>query len=772
MSPITFATRDEISDDEQAPEEDAYDAYTDDVDPLTDLSDPVFSDKYRYVPKPSTTTSPNKDIIPKANSASTYSDPSHYILLVFSTGQILEDHYTLEWYPTHPHELLELHPYPYLVKLPRASVEHYVKPYFEVYAWVLRLLDDFGSSTRAGDRLSKVPETADQDRDKLGKKRRLKIFQWQERWIIIREGHFQICKERHEPSPLHSIPLSSMVSLRGADYIKDIRKHSHDSFTTSRVGITEKHIICVKFRYEQRPADSSPWYRRGSRDATGGEEPRKVASTSTEEEDATAEEGDTVVFILLMRDEAAYDNLLRVLHRDSHSAPSSFFPASAARARSPQRPSYSPISFASVSPGDSPLSSPAASSPARSPSPAASKPTGVKYPEWRFDVVRKARRAGLGDVGRAMELAMFGNEIDGDDGQSEDEDRQTRRERRRGRQPNDKWNNLLGSDSDQESAEDSGSEREWEGWEADLSSQRKRRLSVPPDTAVQWKSGWQWENNGSPREKQTASMSVNLDDYEFPGPPAGHLGAALRANLAALDVPTPNRTLSSYASADSLLRKTLQSGSLRRPRRPESPSSYLTSLSRPRSPLAGELDDADYYGLEPGFSVPSPPQLTPDVAYPTRGSHETGFRPVTSTMQPGPRVPVSMTMTTITSTVTAGNDAGGKKGKGKGKARTLESPAAPLRKRSLTVQGTLSSRPSVADSLRDSPGTAAAAEGSDRPARSGKLKRLPKLSFAQVVASGPGSSSSTPRTLAPPPLSAASVSSFESPQFAHPDDSD
>lgn len=772
MSPITFATRDEISDEEQVQEGDAYDAYIDDVDPLTDPSDPLLSDNYKYIPRHPAASTPNKDIIPKANSASSSSDPAYYVLLVYSTGQILEDHYTLEWYPVHPHELFELHPYPFLVKLPRACVGDYVKPYFEVNAWVLRLLDDFGSSARIGDRLTKVPETVDQERDKLAKKRRLKIFTWQERWIVVREGRFHICKERQDFNPLESVPLSAMVSIRGADYIKDIRKHSHDAFTTSRPGISEKRIICVKFRYESRPTDTYGWFRRGSRDATAGEEPRKVMSTTTEDDDAAAEDGDTIVFVLAMRDEVAFDNILRVLHRDSHSAPSSFVPASA-KDPSP-RLSYSPISFASISPADSPASSPDVMSPARDSTLDLPKPSGVKYPEWRIQVVRKARRAGLGDVGRAMELAMFDSEIDDEDS-SEEEDRQSRREQRRGRQPNDKWNSLLGSDSDQESAEDSGSEREWEGWRADITSSRRRRYNRPPESGVQWESGWQWGNNGSPKKtvELVPPTSIVLDDYEFPGSPAAAtIGASVRANMVSLNVPP--RTLSSYASADSLLKRSLQSNSLRRPRRPESPSSYLPR-SRPRSPLAGELDDMDYYGLEPSFVVPSPPQLTPDVAYPTRTSHESTLRYSTGTGpgHPGQRVPMSMTMTTITSTVTAGDDSGSsKKNKGKGKVKTLETPTRPLRKRSLTVQGALSPRPSTADSLRDSPSAAAVAipENAERPSKAAKLKLA--LPFAQVAASGSGSPSPTPRSLAPPPLSAASLSSFDSPQFAHPEDSD
>lgn len=369
---------------------------------------------------------------------------------------------------------------------------------------------------------------------------------------------------------------------------------------------------------------------------------------------------------------------------------------------------------------------------------------------------------------------MFGTEIDGNGDSSEDEGRQSRRNQRRGRQPNDKWNSLLASDSDQESTEDGGSECEWEDWGTDLTSCRKRRHTSPPDSGVQWESSWQWGSDTSSKKGLDLSTPINLDDYDFPAAPATATGAAVIANLGSLDVPP--RTLSSYASEDSLLKRSLQSNSLRRHRtRPESPSSYL-SRSRPRSPLAGELDDADYYGLEPGLAVPSPPQLMPEVAYPSRRtSNETGMRQAGGPGHLGQRVPMAMAMTTITSTVTAGNDpSSNKKNKGKGKAKAAETPPKPPRKRSLTVQGTLPPRPSMTDSLRDSPGTSTLStpESAEKPSKPGKLKLA--LSFAQVAAMGSesGGPSSTPRGLAPPPLSATSVSSFESPRFAHPEDSD
>ena len=47
---------------------------------------------------------------------------------------------------------------------------------------------------------------------------------------------------------------------------------------------------------------------------------------------------------------------------------------------------------------------------------------GVPYPSWRLDLVRRARRAGLGAVGRAMELVMFGDEEAEEDEFADDEE--------------------------------------------------------------------------------------------------------------------------------------------------------------------------------------------------------------------------------------------------------------------------------------------------------------------------------------------------------------
>lgn len=325
MSPITFANRDELSDDERPPADVAPHDHPPGFDPLADPDDPFFTDKYKYVPRPAASTH-SSDIIPKANSTSTSSDPSQYILLLFSTGQILEHDRALDWCPIHPYELFELHSNPFLVKLPRGVPKLYIQAYFEAPAWVLRLVDDFGSGGRIGDRLVKASEGADFEKDRSLKKRRTKVLQWHERWVFIREAQFQLCKDRNvrrppltvsvslmhwqDAVPLHTVPLSSMVSLRGADYIRDIRKSSHDLFPGAKSSFADTRVICVKFRYESPPAESYAWFRRGSRDAGGSEESRKnsgagVESGNPDEESNTEENwtGDTTVFVLHMLDD-------------------------------------------------------------------------------------------------------------------------------------------------------------------------------------------------------------------------------------------------------------------------------------------------------------------------------------------------------------------------------------------------------------------------------------------------------------------------------------
>ena len=192
MSPITFASRNQV--DEDVEDTAANDGYEEDQDDEDDdeSSSTFFKEKYKYTPAPASAGS-NVNLIPTSTSVTA----AQYTLLAFSTGQILEDHNYLSWYSIHPHELLELHTCNYMVGLPRDAVDHYVEPYFEAKVWALRTTANpevSEGAPRPGERFGRMSEAGDTERDKT-KKRRTKL-QWNERWVVIHRGLFQLCVER------------------------------------------------------------------------------------------------------------------------------------------------------------------------------------------------------------------------------------------------------------------------------------------------------------------------------------------------------------------------------------------------------------------------------------------------------------------------------------------------------------------------------------------------------------------------------------------------
>lgn len=376
--------------------------------------------------------------------------------------------------------------------------------------------------------------------------------------------------------------------------------------------------------------------------------------------------------------------------------------------------------------------------------------------------MRRARRAGLGDVGRAMEIIMFGQNLQESAQHDADEPRQPSRSdsERRGRSRTRGAEN----DSDGESVhtDDSTSEREWEGWEGDLLSRRARR-DISDEVELNWATSWVYAANGL-----TASPT---SEYIFPSSSTG-----LEQESTASP---PPKTLSSYSSADSLLRRTIKRASPRKrrpvPSRSDSPS--VAGRIRPRSPLA-DLSDYDDEQADP-----RPPVLLgrphPQAVYASRHSSFESSSASRTTY-----LPISMAMTTITSTVSVGAEAvQDRKGKGKAKQRDKGTPR-PTRRRSSTVQalpgvtaqstqagssqpGPLQQqasqiRPDVAGSSASSSGRH---DGEKNDAKHGRLKL--SLSFAQVAALGTLTASSGRM-----PSSSASESSFESPRFARPEDSD
>lgn len=184
----------------------------------------------------------------------------------------------------------------------------------------------------------------------------------------------------------------------------------------------------------------------------------------------------------------------------------------------------------------------------------------MPYPEWRLAITRKARRAGLGAVGRAMELVMFGDEENSEDEDEDDDELEIEwarrlsaleaspleyppRSRSRPRPGRHVSDSAVTFSVDSNSAtlgefdaphpvpplaEDSDeSEAEWEGWLDIAIAQRRREQSLLSrrihrsdtlETAIPgdpyWSAGNEWDvdRTGSP------SPAFTTPEHEHPDP--------------------------------------------------------------------------------------------------------------------------------------------------------------------------------------------------------------------------------------------------------------
>ncbi|KAI0649701.1 hypothetical protein C8Q79DRAFT_342317 [Trametes meyenii] len=856
--------------------------------------------RYKYNTRPSTSSTPGSLSQLTSNSSSEGSeDTPPCTLITFSTTQILEDRFSLDWYGIHPGELLELHPFSQsFVSLTRSSLDAYIAPYFAARVWALRVTGntlDFTlrdlTATRdpADDEIADASPRSSFLREKGKKKVSL---EWKERWAVIHHGIFSLCKERHDAHPGFSAPLSSVLSIKDGSHIDLPLRTSRRtrSLPVQQVALSsESDVVCVKFvdaapvQRERAmsneslpiPLDgqfsemSSPthnaWWKRGSRDAAGSLSTSLASSASaligspggagladmwdsftrrgsrSGLDDSDGEMEDAVWVVLDMLTSTTCSHILRVLHR--HASPmceSSFLPSH------PPRSAPSPIIFSShtssptsplSTPGPSssytfpPISSPASASPISTPLPFSitsqdsypfpqtppplTRPTtpirrpqpqlridthaaehGVPYPEWRLSLVRKARRAGLGAVGRAMELVMFGDE---DEEDIDDEDELAIEWARRlsavdspvelpirssprprpGRHVSDSAVMYINSpaqagefDAPQvhprpRSTEDSdSSEAEWEGWiDVAIAEQRREHLerrravertdtletAIPDD--LYWETEWngrrslsvtgtsspaassperEWtdpiasaharDRSGSEAEMDTASVYSNElprprpTSYYGHRPPFAPGSSRGRRSHRVPSGENGGRTLSSYSSADSLLKRTMRTaiGSSARAKRASSSSSENiqaaievpprcasespplsrpsiasmrsagSSRSRPQSPLCSQVGDAEDYIAAPRprarhpIPLPGMPMVPSGYttfrhsslygrtsrAVSTRGSgeaEEEREEPLAhagltygQSMQRLP-VPMSMMMTTVSSTVSVGS---------------------------------------------------------------------------------------------------------------------
>lgn len=227
VSPITFASARNSYDDSNA------DFFLDD-DLASDLGpyhfmEPIRQIRARQTPAQRITSPsfPDSPAGPLA-AASAALPPHHYPMLAFSTGQLLEDDYSLAWYRLRPHELLELHPPGTIVRLQREAMLEYVKPYLELDVRALRVIT--GDKDRDRDKESHAlssacgaPDTSSPNKVRKAKdpvpcdprspvsasaggcvspgpqsmrKRKKTRLEWRERYLVIRQGMLSLFKSR------------------------------------------------------------------------------------------------------------------------------------------------------------------------------------------------------------------------------------------------------------------------------------------------------------------------------------------------------------------------------------------------------------------------------------------------------------------------------------------------------------------------------------------------------------------------------------------------
>ncbi|KAL7284829.1 hypothetical protein ACG7TL_002142 [Trametes sanguinea] len=383
LSPITFAaplrkprfvaaeqpestSGDEVEQTEDLEDDAYFEEGEDDAD--ADVNQTLAeAHRYKYDARPSTSSASDTRLLPDDSSEFTQ-EATAYTLIAFSTTQILEDRFSLEWYGTRPDELLELHsPSRCLVSLPRFSLDEYITPYFAAKVWALRLAGNTLEGTirsllvpsdhQAEDEFADASPRSPMVRDKGKKKINL---EWKERWAIVHQGVLSLCKERHASTNVSNLP-SEVICLKFADVSPRQRTMSSDSHTP----------------FDRNPSDTE-----------GAVPPADMWDVLARRGSRTGLED--------MQDEGE-DSIWIVIDMLSSAGPRSTFTF--------------PIA---PSPPLSPSTGTVVVSTQRSWKTLNSRSSAAATNQH-------ARRAGLGAVGRAMELVMFGNEEDEDDDEDEDE---------------------------------------------------------------------------------------------------------------------------------------------------------------------------------------------------------------------------------------------------------------------------------------------------------------------------------------------------------------
>ncbi|KAJ7210520.1 hypothetical protein GGX14DRAFT_543007 [Mycena pura] len=467
ISPITFATP------KQQPAEDDISSF-EEPPPESPANEPEEEELLLPPPK-------KRAILPNASTAAKGDLYSQYTLIRFSTGQLLEDDLPLNFYDMQADELLELHRYGVVVPLPRSDLKRYLDAYWEGWVKILRI----------------KPNEDEEDNYALYKIRPLetRVLEWKDRWLVVREGTIHIWSNQPQPRLIHSLSLADLVALTSSSHLPPSAVPTSNSrILLARFSVQPTSGIPTRTSSPLSTIDSdsssslsSPVFAHDSDDSS---RPRRARQIKRKRKRREPE-----YLSLDPKDDSHYVSLLRVLHR--HSIPASTFVESLPGGMSDieQPRSAHPDGEDDDADDDAPL-------PLRHPPSLAllrgtrggSSLGAVAFPEWRTDVLKRAQRAGLGRIGKAIEWLMNnGGEDPGfwvQEGSTLKKSKGKNRERlRKVRQPTstDGYDSDVSDDAsfsdgiygeDDSDAEDTRhpgtrSETEWEGWMGDLRRQAR-----------------------------------------------------------------------------------------------------------------------------------------------------------------------------------------------------------------------------------------------------------------------------------------------------------
>ncbi|THH28748.1 hypothetical protein EUX98_g5449 [Antrodiella citrinella] len=570
-------------------------------------------------------------------------------------------------------------------------------------------------------------------REKLAKKPRTKL-EWRVRWVIIHQGLFKLFKSRKDIEPVHVSSLSSLIAIRGAEHLSSgmtssisvASSNADQSKDKDKDRMDAKNVVSAKFRAEKssqtQPRNSvvdvsasvsGNWWRRGSRDDMNPQERRKGSAPDSERDGSgDGEQGQqkeaapdgSVLIVLDMLEADAFQHILRLFHL--HAPPtvySSFFPAFTSMDAQKPNPTHrhfsleanvrrppSPISFAARPSSAFPPSSPSSSQslvssyensssslPSRTWTPPLLIPTtnpGVGYPEWRRRIFDKARRAGMGFTDTAISHHVFGESPD-----QESAVASSTQQEEGPQSPTDVGSaesDLLfqpGEVSDSSSSiagNGTDSETEWEGWPNDVQRRREEAFTQLTEdrekNAIRWDSSWTWGSQDEGPLHEESSLSPGSEQTSF-----------MIASKTTEGSHSMGRSVTSYASAESLYKRTIKrnnskrdlgtaavAGTTVRVDIGDDATTLDESKARPRSPLSAEFDDedADAVGHEPRYSYTSPQASSSRHQHARAAESDAPFYSYYDSSQ---RLPRSMEMSTISSVVSVGGrgDAQGKKKK-------------------------------------------------------------------------------------------------------------